>query len=271
MPESQPEDLVQYALSRGVALLTLNRPERLNAWSPPLERAYGRALDRATADPDVRAIVVTGAGRAFCAGADATVLRGYGSGKRPQANSLPRPQTEFELQVPKPVIAAINGPCVGIGLIRALLCDIRFAAEDSYVSTIYARRGLVAEHGSSWLLPAMVGQATAADLLLSARRVGAKEAQAMGLINRVVQGSVVDAALEYAEDIATFCAPTALSVIKQQLWEGAKETLRLAYEDAERHSELRYDSEDFVEGITSWREKRTPRFAPLDFFQDRVR
>jgi enoyl-CoA hydratase/carnithine racemase len=262
MPESPSEDLVRYALERGVAVLTLNRPERLNAWSPRLERAYGRALDRAAADPDVRAIVVTGAGRAFCAGADAAVLREYGEGNRPKANSLPRPQTEFEPAVPKPVIAAINGPCVGIGLIRALLCDVRFAAQDSYVSTIYARRGLVAEHGSSWLLPALIGQARAADLLLSARRVSATEAHEMGLVSQVAKGSVAEAAVDYAADIAAHCAPEALAVIKSQLWDEKKIALRAAYEDAERLSQPRYDSADFLEGVTAWRENRLPHFAP---------
>lgn len=265
MPEQpRTEDLVRYAFERGVAVLTLNRPERLNAWSPALERAYGRALDRAAADPQVGAIVVTGAGRAFCAGADAAVLREYGQGTRPKANSLPRPQTEFEPAVPKPVIAAINGPCVGIGLIRALLCDVRFAADDAYLSTIYARRGLVAEHGSSWLLPALVGRSVASDLLLSARRVGAAEAHAMGLVNRVVAGPVLEAAVDYAADIAANCAPVALAVIKEQLWMDVKEPLRFAYEDSERRSHLRYDSPDFVEGVTAWRDKRPPRFVPLD-------
>lgn len=260
MSEAQPEDLVRYEIRSGVAILTLNRPERLNAWSPALERAYGSALDRATADQEVRVVVLTGQGRAFCAGADAAVLSEYGKGNRPKANSLPRSQLEFELTVPKPVIAAINGPCLGIGLIRALLCDIRFATEDSYVCTSYARRGLIAEHGSSWLLPSLVGRSRAADLLLSARRVSATEAHAMGLVNEVVPGSAVQAAVEYAAN----CSPVALAEIKRQLWADAEAPMRAAYEDTEVRSQPRYDSADLAEDVRAWREKRSPRFAPLD-------
>lgn len=264
MAGNEIEELVRYEVCAGVAVVTFNRPDQLNAWTPRLERAYGRALDAATADRDVRAIVVTGAGRGFCAGADAGVLDGYSRGDRPAANSLPRPQTDFERIVPKPVIAAVNGACAGIGLARALFCDMRFAGSEAFFTTSYARRGLVAEHGTAWLLPRLVGPSRAADMLFSARRVTAAEAHRIGLVDELTTGSVRDAAVAYAHELAEHCSPAALAVIKEQLWADTERPLQAAYEDAELRSQRRYDTPDFKEGILSWREKRPARFAPLD-------
>src|SRR3712207_2100776 len=147
-------------------LLTLNRPDRLNAWTAEMQRDYFDLLDEAGSRDDVRAIVVTGAGRGFCAGADMEALQEIGAGGLDEAAAAQdtRPQT-FPLGIPKPVIAAINGPCAGIGLVQALVCDIRFAAADAKITTAFARRGLVAEHGMPWLLPRLVGHAHALDLL----------------------------------------------------------------------------------------------------------
>src|SRR5204863_6547367 len=215
--------VVQRAVADGVALLTLNRPERLNAWTAEMEREYFDALEQCGASADVRVIVVTGAGRGFCAGADMQDLQGISNaaegteisdedanGTAPRGgeggNGAGRPASErrpqtLPLSIPKPIIAAINGPCAGIGLVQALMCDLRFAADDAKLTTAFARRGLVAEHGISWMLPRLVGPARALDLLLSARVVLGAEAAQLGLVNRAVPAELLmNAALAYARE-----------------------------------------------------------------------
>src|SRR5690242_5615197 len=200
----------------GVAVLTLNRPDRLNAWTREMENLYFDLLEQCGRDGDVRAIVVTGAGRGFCAGADMGDLQDLGNGGGPSAEEAAaerRPQ-RLPLSIPKPVIAAINGPCAGIGLVQALMCDVRFAAEGAKFTTAFARRGLVAEHGISWLLPRLVGPARALDLLLSGRVVLAEEAEQLGLVNRSLPADrVVDEALAYARDLAANCAPSSMAAM----------------------------------------------------------
>src|SRR3977135_3846324 len=165
-------EVVQCEIKDGVALLTLNRPERLNAWTGEMERAYFALLEECADSEPVRVIVGTGAGRGFCAGADMQELQAIGNGDVQAAAEAHerRPQT-FPLSIPKPIIAAVNGPCAGIGLVQALMCDLRFAADDAKLTTAFARRGLVAEHGISWMLPRLVGPARALGLL-PPRRVG---------------------------------------------------------------------------------------------------
>ncbi|MGH7899004.1 MAG: enoyl-CoA hydratase-related protein, partial [Candidatus Binatia bacterium] len=155
-----PDDVVLRDLQDGVATLTLNRPERLNAWTPEMEIRYFGLLDEAAADPDVRVIVVTGAGRGFCPGFDMDALRDIGEGGEPRSSG--KPQTH-PLTIPKPILAAINGACAGLGLVQALMCDLRFAAAGAKFTTSFVRRGLIAEHGSSWMLPRLVGHARALD------------------------------------------------------------------------------------------------------------
>jgi len=178
-------EVVQMTVEDGVALLTLNRPDRLNAWTAEMESAYFGLLEECAASDEVRAIVVTGAGRGFCAGADMQELQAIGDGEPAPVPHDRRPQT-LPMTIPKPIIAAVNGACAGIGLVQALMCDVRFAAEGAKLTTSFARRGLVAEHGISWILPRLVGPANALDLLLSGRLVFAEEAQALGLVNRTL-------------------------------------------------------------------------------------
>src|SRR6266513_116805 len=166
-------EVVLYDVSDGIATLTLNRPDRLNAWTGSLARRYYGLLEQAAADDDVRVIVVTGAGRGWCAGADTDTLQGNAEADDSDAG-LDRP-IWFPTTVPKPIIAAVNGACAGIGLCAALMCDLRFAAEGAKFTTAFVRRGLIAEHGSSWMLPRLVGPARALDLLLSGRVVLADE------------------------------------------------------------------------------------------------
>ena len=227
-----------------------------------MEDLYFDLLEECASRTDVRAIVVTGAGRGFCAGADMDWLKATGeTGSSGSDLQTLRPQT-LPLTIPKPIIAAINGPCVGVGLCQALMCDVRFVADDAKLSTAFARRGLIAEHGISWLLPRLVGTGRALDLLLSARIVLGDEAAAMGLANRALpHEQVLRHALEYAAELATSCSPTCMSTIKSQVWGDLERGVAEALHDADRLMVATFTSHDFSEGVASFREKRTPEFA----------
>ena len=188
---------VLYDVDAGVALLTLNRPEHRNAWTYDMERQYFAAIDRADADPDVRVVVVTGSGKAFCPGLDMEVLRATAEvGVISTAER--RPQT-YALGLRKPLVAAINGACAGIGLVQALVADLRFASTQARITTAYARRGLVAEYNTAWLLPRIMGYERALDLLLSGRVVDGTEAHAIGLVSHLCEpDDVLDSALAWA-------------------------------------------------------------------------
>jgi enoyl-CoA hydratase/carnithine racemase len=174
-----------------------------------------------------------------------------------------RPQT-FPLTVPKPIVAAINGPVAGIGLVQALMCDIRFAAAGAKITTAFARRGLVAEHGMSWMLPRLVGPARALDLLFSARVVLAEEAAELGLVNRVLRPErVLDETVAYARDLAVNCSPASMAAMKKQVYGDLERGLAPALENANRLMIESLQAPDFVEGVTSFVEKREPSFAPL--------
>lgn len=271
------EVLLKEVREDGVAVLTLNRPDRLNAWTGELEQAYFGALRECTASEDVRAIVVTGAGRGFCAGADMQSLQQIEaavSGAESENGSSPTeggtqaareqtPQT-FTLGVPKPVIAAINGPCAGIGLVLALMCDVRFVAESAKLTTAFSRRGLVAEHGISWILPRLVGPARALDLLLSGRVVLGREAVELGLCNRVTPPeTVLEETLAYAHELATLCSPASMAQMKRQVYAAMAEPLDEAVAEADRLMLASFAEPDFAEGVASFLERREPRFAPL--------
>ena len=258
-------EVVKRSIDEGVALLTLNRPDRLNAWTAELQRAYFDLLEDAAARDDVRAIVVTGAGRGFCAGADMESLQEIGAGGLEDAAAAAdeRPQA-FPLGIPKPIVAAINGPCAGIGLVQALMCDVRFAAADAKLTTAFARRGLVAEHGISWILPRLVGPAHALDLLLSGRVVLGEEAERIGLVNRALPGErLLEEALAYAREMAANSAPSSMAAMKRQVYEDLDRGLEEAVERANALMVESLQTPDFVEGVSSFVERRPPRFAPL--------
>jgi enoyl-CoA hydratase/carnithine racemase len=256
-------DEVLYAGSGGVAVVTLNRPEKLNAWSPAMTDLYIAALDRATSDPDARAVVVTGAGRGFCAGADMTLLAGLADGG-PRVANADRPPYQLEPAVPKPVIAAINGACAGLGLVRALYCDLRIAVRGAKITTAFARRGLVAEYGMSWLLPRIVGLPTALDLLLSGRTLLAEEAAELGLVDRLVDDDALGAATEYAGELARLSSPASMRDMKRQVWGDLTGTLEESVERAESLMRASFDRPDLAEGVTSYLERRAPNFPPLE-------
>jgi enoyl-CoA hydratase/carnithine racemase len=253
----------------GVAVLTLNRPERLNAWTYPMQLALFDLLEQCEADERVRVIVVTGAGRGFCPGADMEDLSALSA---PGENSAiesrrarqdDRPIT-FAMTIAKPVIAAINGACAGLGLAFALTCDLRICAAGAKLTTAFSRRGLVAEHGSSWLLPRLVGPAHALDLLLSGRVLRGGEAAEIGLVNRTVDDDrVLEVALEYARDLAANASPASMATIKQQVYGDLARPLDQALSDANRLMIESFSGSDFTEGVESFMERRPPRFAPL--------
>jgi enoyl-CoA hydratase/carnithine racemase len=258
-------EVVQMQVEDGVALLTLNRPERLNAWTTEMEHVYFALLEQCGADEQVRAIVVTGTGRGFCAGADMQQLQELGDGTLTEsAATVERRPQSLPLSIPKPIIAAINGACAGIGLVQALMCDMRFAAEGAKLTTAFARRGLIAEHGISWILPRLVGPARALDLLLSGRVVFAEEAQALGLVNRVYPPDrLLDAALEYAGELAAHSSPASMATMKRQVYADLERTLPDALAEADRLMLASFTAPDFVEGVASFVERRDPRFATL--------
>jgi enoyl-CoA hydratase/carnithine racemase len=255
--------LLQELDDAGVLLLTWNRPERNNGWMMALEEAYFGALVDAANNPDVRVIVVTGAGKSFCPGLDLLALEEGARSGKPLAATRRWPMT-MARQIPKPVIGAINGAAAGIGFIQAVSCDLRFASSTAKFTTAFARRGLAAENSISWLLPRLVGTGVAMDLLLSARVVLADEALTMGLVNRVYSPEeLLPATLAYARDMAINCSPASTAAIKQQVnadLERGSEEARL--QSLVTNSELAASS-DFLEGVESFKERRAPNFVGL--------
>ncbi|MDA0166847.1 enoyl-CoA hydratase-related protein [Solirubrobacter ginsenosidimutans] len=257
-------DLVLAERRGAVLVLTLNRPERLNAWTDALEERYYELLDAAEDDPDVRAIVVTGAGRGFCAGADLSDLeRGATTDEaEAQLRDRPRPRS-FPLTVRKPMIAAINGAAVGLGLVEALYCDLRFATAEAKLSTTFARRGLVAEYGISWLLPRLVGPSHALDLLLSGRVISGEEALRLGLVDRVSE-HVVDDAVAYAAELAAHSSPWSMATIKAQVQDDLERPFTEAFAAAEELMLASFRRADVQEGVRSYLKRRAPEFPSLD-------
>ncbi len=263
-------DEVLMECSDGVAVLTLNRPDRLNAWTPTLQTRYFDLLDECAASSEVRAIVVTGAGRGFCAGADMQVLGELAAadGDASAGNGTPVRHDErpvrHPLGIPKPVIGAINGACAGIGLVLALMCDVRFAAAEAKFTTAFARRGLVAEHGIAWMLPRLVGPAHALDLLLSGRVLLGEEAARIGLVNRAMpREAVLEEALAYARELARECSPSSMAAMKGQVYSNLERALGESVEEANRLMGESFARPDFAEGVQSFLERRPPQFAAL--------
>lgn len=248
----------------GVLLLTLNRPERLNAWNLDLEERYFALLDAAEADPEVRVVVVTGAGRGFCAGADMEELSQLGSvdpDTIPRTRGRPR---ERPLAFRKPLIAAVNGPVAGLGLVQALYCDLRFTTPEAKITTAFVRRGLIAEYGIAWLLPRLVGPSRALDLLVSGRVVLGAEAAAMGLVDRVLPAAeLLPATLAYAADLAENCSPNSMALIKRQVLAALDSDLPTAITVADELMNESFRHPDAAEGVHSYLERRPPKFAPL--------
>jgi enoyl-CoA hydratase/carnithine racemase len=259
-------EVVLLEVQVGVALLTLNRPDRLNAWTPGLQSQLFDLLDECAEREDVRAIVVTGAGRGFCAGADMQGLQqlagGEGNGDGAAARPDDRP-VRYPLSIPKPIIGAINGACAGIGLALALMFDLRFAAAEAKFTTAFARRGLVAEHGMAWMLPRVIGPARALDLLLSGRVFLGSEAESIGLVNQAVPEDVVDHSLAYARELARESSPSSMAAMKRQVYADLENALAPSVDEANRLMGESFGAPDFAEGVQSFLERRSPNFRPL--------
>jgi len=262
---SKPPSLaaVRAEFSDHVAVLTLNRPDALNAWNGPLNRDLHTALAWARDDDQVGAIVITGAGRAFCAGAD---LSGGGEtftsneGRGADDDSAARTPTLLPWQIPKPVIAAINGHAVGVGATYALTCDIRIMASDAKIGFVFSRRGMLSELGSHAILPRVVGLSNAADLLLGGRAITGTEAASIGLVSAATQQEdLLDMAIDRARELATLSAPMSMAISKRLLWES------MGVDQMHTKEEPLFDwvaeQDDSIEGVASFLEKREPRWS----------
>jgi enoyl-CoA hydratase/carnithine racemase len=273
-----PTQETLYNVAHRVATITLNRPTKLNAWTAVMESEVRSHMENAEQDDEVRVIVLTGAGRGFCAGADMSLLsavaerglddRGREQVLRDGANRREGAAPDFQKKysyfpaIGKPVIAAINGPVVGLGLVITLYCDLRLASDASRFSTTFARRGLIAEYGMAWMLPRIVGIANALDLLFSARTIDAAEALRMGLVNRVFpQETFLEKAQEYAQELASTVSPRSLRIIKRQVYEAMSQPLAEAFDISVREMMACFRTEDFKEGVAHFVEKRPAAFT----------
>ncbi len=270
---------ILYDVADSVATVTLNRPDKLNAWTGQMEKEVQAAMAQAEADENVRVIVLTGAGRGFCAGADMQDLGKVAGTSSPaererilkdrligpqRGDARPDFQKTYSYfpAVGKPLIGAINGSTAGLGMVIALYCDLRFASDQARFSTAFSRRGLIAEHGISWMLPRLIGVSNALDLLFSARLIDASEALRMGLVNRVLPHSELMAGVSaYAKELAAMVSPRSLRVMKKQVYEALFQTLDEAIDVANVEMMKSFGSADFREGVAHFMEKRPPAFT----------
>lgn len=266
-----------------ITTITLNRPDRLNAWTAQMAEELRRAVNHAGRDPETRCIILTGAGRGFCAGADMDILQGAANkaekSEREEKqsasssdfdapgldlNDIYPGQFDYLYACPKPIIAAINGPCAGIGLILTLYADLRFANSDAKFTTAFAARGLIAEHGIAWLLPRLIGEANALDLLFTARKFTGTEAAAMGLVN---QSLSADALMEHvasvAQTLANDVSPRSVAIMKRQVRAAYAQSFKESLAIADDQMQKSFQTPDFKEGVQSFVEQRPAAFKDL--------
>ncbi len=259
-----------------VATIALNRPDKLNAWTKTMETEVRSAVESADANEDVRIIIITGEGRGFCAGADMNLLtsamdQGGDAEGKPEAASTASDSDPVErnyqqrfsylLRVTKPIVAAINGPCAGMGLCMTLFCDMRFMADHTKLTTAFSRRGLVAEHGVAWMLPRLVGPMNAVDLLYSGRSVDAAEAERIGLVRSLPEDGFLEKVQSWASELVTLSSPRSIRVMKRQIFDSLFQDLSESWEMADREMMKSFSCEDFKEGVAHFLEKREPRFT----------
>ncbi|HEX4822277.1 MAG TPA: enoyl-CoA hydratase-related protein [Acidimicrobiales bacterium] len=276
---------ILYEVADPVATITLNRPEFLNAWTNQMGVEVKHAVAQAERDRNVVGIVLTGAGRGFCAGADMKMLSGIsggGAGPADAEGTAPasvsaedieagdpswgddlRGTYTYLMSVPKPIIAAINGPIAGMAVPIALACDLRFMANDAVLTIAFSQRGLIAEWGVGWLLPRLIGTGAALDLLFSSRKANGVECERLGLVNRAVDGDVVKVAREYIEELAARCSPTSMAIMKKQVYQQLHAGLGPKEREAQQFMVESFSRPDFAEGVQSFLDKRPPDFQRL--------
>ncbi len=282
------ENEVLYDVKDRIATVTLNRPDRMNSVNDTLPGNIAKAMVKAATDPGVRAIILTGAGRAFCAGADIARLQqsstttmgtrpptpaddptvlpaiasGFGPDLGPQFADIRR--YSYFMRIGKPVIAALNGATAGLGFVMALCADMRFATDKMVFTTAFAQRGLIAEHGIAWLLPRLVGPSNAIDLLMSARRVSSQEAKEMGLVNKIFpQETFMQNVRDYARILTDTVSPHSVAVVKAQVWKSMHETYIENLVESDRQLVMNHSFPDRKEGVAHFVEKRPANFPNL--------
>lgn len=274
-------DEIKYEVDGPSAVITLNRPEVLNALTNNMLEELKHALAKAEEDEAVVGIILTGAGRGFCAGMDMNALDAQASGGSLSAGVEPKKLdadpgdksmgTDFEvaftyiMSIRKPIIVALNGVCAGLGMSIALLCDMRFASENAKFITAFSQRGLIAEHGQSWILPRLIGPARALDLFWSSRRLTAQEAKDIGLVERIFpHDELLDQTKAYIKELADKCAPVSMMVMKQQVYRHMNMSLGEAMRETSKLMAESLARSDFKEGVKSFIEKRAPKFSKID-------
>lgn len=268
--------VILYDVKNGIATVTLNRPQRGNAWTGRVHVEYRWALEQAEQDPAVRAIIVTGAGNAFCVGADFKALEGHvdrggydpgtsddmampGYGVRPEFDA----DFAYQFGMAKPVVAAINGPAAGIGLVLACYADLRFAATGAKLTTSHGKLNLPAEVGLSWVLPRLIGLTKANDLLLSSRVFSTDEAYEIGLLNAVLPAAeLLPHTYRYVRTLVETVSPGSLRETKRQIYTDLHRDAKSAVEDSYARIHKMIKEDDFAEGVASFMEKRPPRWSP---------
>jgi enoyl-CoA hydratase/carnithine racemase len=267
--------VTRYEIDDRVATLTLHRPDRLNSWTGRMHTEYRWILDQADRDPEVRVIVVTGAGRGFCAGADTTALEGHaerggydpgtppdianpGYGVRPEFDA----DFAFQFGLTKPVIAAINGPAAGVGLVMACYADLRFAARGAKLTTAHGKLNLPAEYGLSWLLPRLIGLTRANELLLSSRIFTTDEALELGLLNALLEpAELLPHTYDYARRLADTVSPGSLRETKRQIYSDLHRDVGSSVREADALLRRMMTETDYEEGVAAFQERRPPRWG----------